>query len=86
VRAPFLSMVNLVAARAIVPELIQRDMQPERLAQEALLLLSDAPRRDRMRAELGRVRDLLVSVEDPMDRAVQVVETVLNNKETVNAR
>ncbi len=78
VRAPFLSMVNLVAGRAIVPELIQRDMQPQRLAHEALLLLGDASRRERMRAELGRVRDLLVSVDHPMDRAVRVVEKVLN--------
>ncbi len=85
VRAPFLSMVNLVAGRAVVPELIQHDMRPDRLAAETLRLLDDPPARQAMRGELQRVREMLSSAEPPMDRAVQVVETVLN-KETVNGR
>lgn len=85
VRAPFLSMVNLVAGRAVVPELIQEDMRPARLAEETLKLLGDEELRRRMRGELARVRDLLSSREHPMDQAVEVVETVLN-KEMANVR
>ncbi len=85
VRVPFLSMVNLVAGRVVVPELIQDDMQPGRLASEAVRLLTDARARDGMRSELSAVRSLLTASEHPMDRAVRVIETVLD-KDTVNVR
>lgn len=85
VRAPFLSMVNLVAGRAVVPELIQGDMQPERLATEALRLLNDVNARQAIRSDLESVRAALTASQDPMERAAQVVEMVLE-KETVNVR
>jgi lipid-A-disaccharide synthase len=40
VRTKFFSMVNLIAGRQVVPELIQEDFTPERVASEALSLLS----------------------------------------------
>src|ERR1700686_4006472 len=40
VRTKFFSMVNLIAGREIVPELIQNDFTPERVAAEAVSLLS----------------------------------------------
>lgn len=85
VRVPFLSMVNLVAGRAIVPELIQGDMRPESLAAEAARLLNDAEARRAMRGQLTEVRNMLTVPEHPMDRAVRAIESVLN-EETVNAR
>jgi lipid-A-disaccharide synthase len=85
VRVPFLSMVNLVAGRAVVPELIQDDMQPQRLASEVVRLVTDDGARAAMRAQLNEVRSLLTASEHPMDRAVRVVETVLD-KDTVNVR
>lgn len=39
VRTKFFSMVNLIAGRKVVPELIQDDFTPERVASEALSLL-----------------------------------------------
>ena len=44
VRTPFLTMVNLVAGRQVVPELIQDQMTAERIAAEACRLLEDAGR------------------------------------------
>jgi lipid-A-disaccharide synthase len=85
VRVPFLSMVNLVAGRKIVPELIQDDLKPDRLASEALHLLEDGCARERMRSELEAVRGLLSQGEHPMDAAVRVIETVLD-KDTVNVK
>jgi len=38
---PFISLVNLLAGRAVVPELLQGDMTPERIAAEVERLLSD---------------------------------------------
>jgi lipid-A-disaccharide synthase len=40
VRTKFFSMVNLIAGREVVPELIQDDFTPERVASEALSLMS----------------------------------------------
>ena len=56
VRAPFLSMVNLVAGRRIVPELIQQEMTPERIAAEAIRLLDNEAERAAMRAVWPRSR------------------------------
>ena len=85
VRVPFLSMVNLVAGRAVVPELIQGGMRAERLAAEAVRLLNDDVARGEMRRQLDEVRNILTAPEHPMDRAVREIEKVLN-KETVNVR
>jgi lipid-A-disaccharide synthase len=49
-------MVNLVAGRPIVPELIQDSFTPETVAREATSLLTDTDRADRMRADLADVR------------------------------
>jgi lipid-A-disaccharide synthase len=77
VRVPFYSMVNLVAERRIIPELIQDDMTPEALAREALLLLEDGAERENMREELARVAEKLSGADDPLDVAAAIVETSL---------
>ncbi len=41
VEVPFYSMVNLIAGRAVVPELMQGQMTGERIAAEARRLLTD---------------------------------------------
>ena len=46
VRVPFYSMVNLIAGRPLVPELMQGDMTGERIAAEARRLLNDGAARD----------------------------------------
>jgi lipid-A-disaccharide synthase len=52
-------MVNLVAGRAVVPELIQRDCTAARIAAEAVAILTDATRAAAMRRDLGDVRAAL---------------------------
>jgi lipid-A-disaccharide synthase len=63
VRTKFFSMVNLIAGRAVVPELIQDDFTPQGVAEEAVKLLSDTKEgRDRvetMSRGLEEVRKLL---------------------------
>ena len=56
VKVDTFGMANLIAGRRIVPELIQDDCTPERVAAEALALLSDRGRADQMRADLREVR------------------------------
>jgi lipid-A-disaccharide synthase len=59
VRLPYVSLVNLVLGRKVVPELIQAEANPERIAAEAARLLTDAGERDRMRQGLAEVRGRL---------------------------
>jgi lipid-A-disaccharide synthase len=80
VRVPFYSMVNLVAGRKIVPELIQREMTPERLAAETLALLEEPAARERMREDLAEVGRRLHSEHAPIERAADEVLTVLQGK------
>jgi len=86
VRAPFLSMVNLVAGRKIVAELIQDEMTGQRIADEAIRLLGDRQAREAMRADLGEVARKLASDRDPMEIAAEWIERVFSeSKETVPA-
>ena len=75
VKAPYLSMVNLVADRLIVPELIQHDMTAATLAGAAASILTEPQRADRMRTDLANVRKLLTHYEDPLRRAAEFIET-----------
>ena len=80
VRVPFYSMVNLVAGREIVPELIQGAMTGRRLAAEAGRLLSDDNARNKMRTDLALVARKLTGPEDPMEVAASVVEQFLTEE------
>ncbi len=82
VRAPFLSMVNLLAGRRIVPELIQGEMTGERIASEADRLLKDEAARLAMRADLAEVAHKLETAEDPMETAAMWIEKVLSESKT----
>jgi lipid-A-disaccharide synthase len=73
VRVPFYSMVNLIAGRAIVPELMQERMTGAALAEEAGKLLSDSTRRQEMRNGLREVADLLRSGGDAIERAAEEI-------------
>jgi lipid-A-disaccharide synthase len=81
VRVPFYSMVNLVAGRKIVPELMQQEATGERLAAEAVRLLEDAESRNAMKKALAEVSAALASPEHPMDRAARIVSTYLTRPE-----
>ena len=76
VKVPFLSMVNLVADRKVVPELIQYEMTPARIASEALDLLTNDLRAETMRRDLAGVRQALTVEGDPL---LRVAESMANS-------
>jgi lipid-A-disaccharide synthase len=61
VRVPFIGLVNLVAGRDIVPEVIQDEVTPFRLAREAARLLADSHARKNMVKDLREVKAQLGS-------------------------
>ncbi len=79
-------MVNLIAARRVVPELIQHDVTGEKIASEVTAILSDPARLARMREDLSQVRDRLqAGGRSGAERAARaVVEVVGQNKEAEN--
>jgi lipid-A-disaccharide synthase len=86
VRTRFFSMVNLIAGRAVVPELIQDDFTPERLAAEAESLLFDSPspnpRVSEIKRDLQEVQNLLGppgAVERAADEIVRLLGSASSN-------
>jgi lipid-A-disaccharide synthase len=79
VRVPFYSMVNLIAGRAVAPELMQGEMTGERIAAEARRLLQDDGARAAMKAGLAEVRDKL-SNRAHAAQPVQIVQEILEGQ------
>ena len=80
VRVPFYSMVNLIAGRAVVPELMQGRMTAENLAGEALRLLTDRAARTEMQGGLAEVRDKLSGSAGAPRRAAAIVQEILEGQ------
>ena len=80
VRVPFYSMVNLIAGRPVVPELMQARMTGHNLAAEAQRLLVDENARTEMRAGLAEVRRRLSGEGNPARRAAAIIQEVLEGK------
>ena len=68
------AMANLVAGRRVVPELIQDDFTPERVAAEALRVLTDSAHRTAVRRDLGEVRARLGATGASTRAAEAVIE------------
>ena len=81
VRVPFYSMVNLIAGRQIVPELMQSQFTGARLAAEAEKLLGDPAARDRMRSELlAEVAGPLSAGRNAIEKAGDVIEELMEGQ------
>ena len=79
VRTPRFAMVNLIAGRQVVPELVQKDFTPERLASEAKRLLDSPEARSEMRRGLAEVREKL-GPPGAVERAADLIAGMLNNR------
>jgi len=80
VRVRSIGLANIVAGRPFIPELIQQQATPTRLAEEAKRILDDASCRERMRAEMARVR-MLLGLPGASARAAAVVLEQLRRRE-----
>jgi len=77
VKVPHFAMVNLIAGREVVPELVQQDFTAERVATEVRRIISDGQDREAMLAGLREVRELLhgngSGSDHPADRAARAI-------------
>jgi len=77
IRVNHIGLANLVAGKEIVPELIQKDANPKRIAEEALRILRDPDLRQRMIESMAGVRQ---SLGEPgaAQRAARIVTSMIN--------
>ena len=82
VKVPFYSMVNLIAGRPIVPELMQNEMTGESIAREARRLLDDGSARAGMKAGLAEVAGRLGSGQAarPAATAADIIQEILEGQ------
>jgi lipid-A-disaccharide synthase len=85
VRVSTFAMANLVAGSRVVPELIQEDFTPERVAGEALDILTNRGRAARMREDLRKVR-LRLGTPGASDRAAEAVLEVARHGRATGLR
>jgi lipid-A-disaccharide synthase len=81
VNVPYYSMVNLIAGRALVPELMQGQMTGESLEREANRLLRDSAAREEMKTGLADVRAKLAQAGlSAPSRAAALIEDILEGQ------
>ena len=71
-RVQWIGLVNIIAGRLVVPELIQQHLTPERLSAEALRLLADSHAAEDMRKSFRTIRESLGG-PGASQRAAQIV-------------
>lgn len=86
VRVPFYAMVNLIAEKSVVPELIQDEMTEERVASETLRLLEDPEAAESMRRDLRRVKSRLGTGGASRNAARKVLATAREDRESSRTR
>ncbi len=73
------AMVNVLAGKEIVPELIQDAFTPERVVRETERLLGSAEAREAMRRELAGVREKL-GPPGAIERAADIIAGMIRNR------
>ena len=84
VRVPYYSMVNLIAGRPVIGELMQDDFTGVNLARAARRLLDDSAARTRMVQELATVSAQLAGAGDAIESAADEVMRMLEEHVTTS--
>jgi lipid-A-disaccharide synthase len=86
VDVPHVAMVNLIAGKRIVPELIQGDFTPDAVVSHLRPLLNNEEARARMQANLRRVGEMLRSEQSAVGRVAQITCEMLRQRSTPEER
>ncbi len=79
IRVKHIGLVNLVAGKGVAPELIQKDVNPKRIAEEGLRILKDSVLRQEMVESLKEVRQRLGN-PGAAQRAAHIVMSLLHGE------
>jgi lipid-A-disaccharide synthase len=77
VDVPHVAMVNLIAGKRIVPELIQGDFTADHVVSHLRPLLNNDDARARMRANLRQVGEMLRSDQSAVGRVAQITSELM---------
>jgi lipid-A-disaccharide synthase len=77
VKVPHFAMVNLIAGKEVVHELVQQDFTAENIASEIVKILSDGPARETMIAGLAGVKAALKGGPDRLPAAEQAADAIM---------
>jgi lipid-A-disaccharide synthase len=81
IKAPSVVLANLVIGENVVPELLQEDCTPERLAEAMNSIIGDTPERKRQTDAFARLDDIMqIGAAAPALRAADIVLDELNRK------
>jgi lipid-A-disaccharide synthase len=80
IRVDHIGLVNLVAEKEIAPELIQKEVNPQRIADEAFRILKDPLLSRKMTESMGEVRQKL-GEPGAAQRAARIVTSLLRGAE-----
>jgi len=79
VKVPYVAMVNLIAGREAVPELIQDSFTAENVVLHLRELLHDEDARHRMQADLAQVGTSLHAAESPIEQVASITMQWVNS-------
>jgi lipid-A-disaccharide synthase len=90
VKIPHFAMVNLIAGKEIVPELVQHDFTAQNVATHINKIIPDGPARQQMLAGLAQVKASLYAPQTgddsrtPADRAAEIILDLMNSSASRN--
>jgi lipid-A-disaccharide synthase len=76
VRLKNVGLVNIIAGKRVMPELVQFDATPSKIAAEAVSMLTDRKRRERMAKDLEEVNEL-IGPPGASNRAAEIISKIL---------
>lgn len=77
VKLPYIGLANIIAKRKIIPEFIQFEATPKRIAEETLKILNNPDKLEKMRKELTEVKSSL-GQPGAAERAARIIIDFIN--------
>jgi lipid-A-disaccharide synthase len=91
VKVPHFAMVNLIAGKAVVPELVQDDFTAQNVVAHLRTILADGSARDRMVGDLGQIKAKLRApdtapglAQHPAGRAADIILSILRSRPQIS--
>lgn len=80
IKVPFISLVNLIAQKEVVTELLQADLTPDNIAGEIKKVLDNSEKRKQQIVDYQRIREILGSTGASTKTGQRIVEILNNSK------